>query len=267
MSESIDYVNIYKDYLKEINLFKKQLKIVDLMKKKAEKKQNFASKEEVFLLEKQELNEEDIFNCNKNKIYVLSNGDKYIGKIENNELHGRSYYIMYDNEDIIMEYKGDFKNNLRDGIGQCTFDNGNIYTGEFHEDLMNGLGEMIYSNEDKYIGQWKNNKKHGVGVFTWADGSRYNGEFVGGKMEGYGLCFDCHGNLIYEGEWKNNLIHGKGTYIWNEGKKYVGEFMHGKKHGVGTFYLDGELIYDGTWKFDKPSVFGRSLDELFSVKL
>ena len=22
------------------------------------------------------------------------------------------------------------------------------------------------------------------------------------------------------------------------------------------FYLNGELIYEGTWKFDKPSVFG-----------
>ena len=43
--------------------------------------------------------------------------------------------------------------------------------------------------------------------------------------------------------------------------------MHGKKHGNGTFYLNGELIYEGTWKFDKPSVFGRSLDELFCVKL
>ena len=39
--------------------------------------------------------------------------------------------------------------------------------------------------------------------------------------------------------------------------------MHGKKHGKGSFYLNGELIYEGSWKFDKPSVFGRSLEEFF----
>ncbi|MEG1409906.1 MAG: hypothetical protein RSD36_08685 [Terrisporobacter sp.] len=267
MRTTQEFVNIYNEYLREINTLKKQIKSIESMKRKAEKKQNFATKEEVAFLEKEELSEEDIYSCNKNKIYIFSNGDKYIGKIENNELHGNSYYVMYDDEEIIMEYIGEFKNNIREGTGQCLFDNGNKYLGYFEEDLFNGIGEMKYANKDEYIGQWQNNKKHGRGVFTWADGSRYNGEYAQGKMEGFGMCFDHTGNLIYQGEWKNNLIHGQGTYIWNEGKKYIGDFLHGKKHGEGTFYLNGELIYDGTWKFDKPSVFGRTLEELFYVKL
>ena len=45
------------------------------------------------------------------------------------------------------------------------------------------------------------------------------------------------------------------------------EEIYGKKHGKGSFYLNGELIYEGSWKFDKPSVFGRSLEEFFCVKL
>lgn len=267
MSTTIDYVNIYKDFLKEINFMKKQIKTVDSIKRKTERKQNFASEEEVKLLEKEELNDEDKYSCDKNKIYIFSNGDKYIGKILNNELDGKGYYLMIEDNEVIMEYFGEFKNNLREGIGQCEFDNKNIYIGQFKDDFIEGIGEMKYHNGDEYIGQWENNKKHGLGVFTWSDGSRYNGEFLNGKMEGYGLCYDSNGNLIYEGEWKNNLIHGKGTYIWNEGKKYSGDFVHGKKHGKGTFYLNGELIYDGTWKFDKPSVFGRTLEELFSIKL
>ena len=28
-----------------------------------------------------------------------------------------------------------------------------------------------------------------------------------------------------------------------------------------------ELVYEGTWKFDKPCIFDRSLDEIFSIKL
>ena len=94
----------------------------------------------------------------------------------------------------------------------------------------------------------------------------YIGEFKNNKMDGYGVCYDCHGNVIYEGEWKNNLVHGKGIYIWEEGKRYEGEFLHGKKHGDGTFYLNNELVYEGTWKFDKPCIFDRSLDEIFSIK-
>ena len=110
-------------------------------------------------------------------------------------------------------------------------------------------------------------KKHGKGIYIWRDNSMYIGEFKNNKMDGYGVCYDCHGNIIYEGEWKNNLVHGKGTYIWEEGKRYEGEFLHGKKHGDGTFYLNNELVYEGTWKFDKPCIFDRSLDEIFAIKL
>ena len=116
------------------------------------------------------------------------------------------------------------------------------------------------------MGNWLDGKKHGKGIYIWKDNSMYIGEFKNNKMDGYGVCYDNHGNIIYEGEWKNNLVHGKGIYIWEEGKRYEGEFLHGKKHGDGVFYLNNELIYEGTWKFDKPSIFGRSLEELFCVK-
>ena len=86
------------------------------------------------------------------------------------------------------------------------------------------------------------------------------------KMDGYGVCYDCHGKIIYKGEWKSNFVHGKGIYIWEEGKRYEGEFLNGKKHGYGTFYLNNELVYEGTWKFDKPCIFDRSLDEIFKIK-
>ena len=267
MTITKDFANIYKEYLRVTNDYKKHIKQIENMKRKVEKKQAIATEEEVNLIEKEELTEDDELTCNKDKIYFFSNGDKYIGKIEKNDLHGKGYYIMYDDGEMIMEYTGDFVNNLRDGVGQCRLRNGNLYIGEFKEDIISGTGQMNYKNGDEYIGQWENNKKHGIGMFTWNDKVRYNGEFKGGKMDGEGQCFDEHGNLIYQGEWKNNLIHGEGTYIWNEGKRYEGEFMYGKKHGKGKFYLNGELIYDGTWKFDKPSVLGRSLDELFSIKL
>ena len=109
-------------------------------------------------------------------------------------------------------------------------------------------------------------KKNGKGIFKWNDGCMYYGEYKDNKMDGFGSCYNSSGVLIYEGQWKSNQIHGTGTYIWSDSKKYVGEFRNGKKHGYGSFYLDGELVYEGTWKFDKPSIFGRSLEEIFTVK-
>ncbi len=159
MSISKDFVNIYKSYLREVNHYKKTIKHVENMKRKIEKKQVMATEEEIKLLEKEELNEEDEFSCTKDKIYYFSNGDKYIGKVERNELHGNGYYIMYDNGNVILEYTGEFVNNLREGIGECKFANGNIYIGNFKDDLMNGIGQMIYSNGDEYIGQWEMVKK------------------------------------------------------------------------------------------------------------
>lgn len=80
MSTSRNFVNIYKEYLREINSCQKTIRTVEGMKRKIEKKQVIATEEEMHLVEKEELNENDDFTCNKDKIYYFSNGDKYIGK-------------------------------------------------------------------------------------------------------------------------------------------------------------------------------------------
>ncbi len=72
MSISKDFVNIYKSYLREVNHYKKTIKHVENMKRKIEKKQVMATEEEIKLLEKEELNEEDEFSCTKDKIYYFS---------------------------------------------------------------------------------------------------------------------------------------------------------------------------------------------------
>ena len=123
---------------------------------------------------------------------------------------------------------------------------------------------MVYNSKDEYMGNWEDGKRNGKGIYKWRDECMYIGEFKNNKMEGNGACYDANGRLIYEGGWKNNLAHGIGIYIWEEGKTYKGEFVHGKRHGQGTFYLNHELVYEGTWKFDKPSIFNRTLDEIFS---
>lgn len=202
---------------------------------------------------------------NSGRVFTFYNGDTYVGKMIDGKMEGKGSYI-FSNEDgeTNASYIGNFKNDLKDGGGRCNLPNGCVYTGEWKEDVMYGIGKMNYNSGDEYIGNWKNGKKEGHGVYTWKGSGMYIGEFKNGNMDGIGTCYNNDGIIIYEGEWKNNLAHGKGMYIWEDNKKYIGEFRHGKKHGHGTFYINNEIYYQGSWKFDKPSIFNKSLDEILS---
>ncbi|RDY29453.1 hypothetical protein CHL78_001760 [Romboutsia weinsteinii] len=266
-----EHDQVYKEYLNFINETIKDVKSIRRTKKFILKKEDVATEKEISQIEgdssvAEEIEESEIKQKRaSSKIYNFSNGDVYIGKMVDGNMDGTGIYT-FSTEEGTMEYVGDFKDDMKHGKGIFTFSNGNSYAGGFENDLMNGIGKMIYSSKDEYIGNWKDGQKNGVGIYIWEEGSVYVGEFRNSKMEGYGTCYNKEGKIIYEGEWKNNLVHGKGTYTWQEGKIYTGDFLHGKKHGTGTFYLNNELVYDGTWKFDKPSICNRSLDELFSSK-
>lgn len=203
------------------------------------------------------------------QIYRFSNGDMYIGRLLDGKMIGIGSYIFSPDEEleegsINTEYIGNFSNGVRDGKGSFTFSNGNEYIGNFKENKSSGIGRMKYNNGDEYIGNWEDGKKEGLGIYTWENGYIYIGDFKDSKMDGNGSCFNSKGELVYDGEWKLGLIHGKGRYIWNKNKYYEGEFEQGQKHGEGIFYLYNEPVYNGTWKFDKPSIFDKSFDEVFS---
>lgn len=270
MNLSNEHMDTYKEYLKHIHDVNKLVKSVANMKRHSIKKELFANEEEIFELEgKKELEEENKTKKVKNKIYKFSNGDLYIGEVEGRNMHGKGCYEFFHvkGEENYTTYSGEFKEGKKCGCGEFNFENGNVYTGSFDEDTMNGIGQIIYNSTDVYIGNWENGKKNDFGIYIWSDNYVYAGDFKDGKMDGQGICYNDLGEIIYNGEWKNNLIDGVGVYNWGNGKRYEGEFFQGKKHGKGMFYLNDELVYDGTWKFDKPSIFDKSLDEIFSLRL
>lgn len=203
------------------------------------------------------------------RVYNLSNGDKFVGNLKEGKMHGLGSYIFADSDtnDIKSkntEYIGNFNLGIRDGQGIFKFANGNEYTGYFKNNMSNGIGIMKYKNQDEYIGNWIDGKKEGLGIYTWKDGFMYVGNFLNSKMDGVGSCFNMKGETVYQGEWKSGQIHGHGKYIWYKGKFYEGDFKLGQKHGYGIFYLDNIPIYTGTWKFDKPSIFNKTFDEIFT---
>ncbi len=258
--------DLIETYKKTIHSIEKEVKRINFLnifisKKSSHEEEVSINNENCPKTDKQEI---ELDKKKSGRIHTFNNGDTYIGKIVDGKMGGRGTYIFLNEDGTKLEYIGNFKNDMKEGPGKCELPNGCIYTGEWKHDLMDGIGKMTYASNDDYLGNWKNGKKEGHGVYTWKDKGMYIGEFKNGKMDGIGTCYDNDGLIMYEGEFKNNLPHGQGSYTWPDNKKYVGEFRHGKKHGHGTFYINGEICYQGNWKFDKPSIFNKSLDEIIS---
>ena len=75
------------------------------------------------------------------------------------------------------DYVGDLNNELPDGKGTMTYEDGSKYDGEWKEGKRYGKGTLIYEDGSKYEGEWKNGKKNGQGSIFYHDGSKLEGEF------------------------------------------------------------------------------------------
>ena len=104
-------------------------------------------------------------------------------------------------------------NDLREGFGTYSYNNGDKYFGYWHENKKHGTGTFFFKDGNLYVGQWRNNEKDGLGTFYYKTGDKYIGEFKAGKK------------------------NGKGYFISNDGNKYVGFFEENKKNGPGLIYL------------------------------
>lgn len=58
----------------------------------------------------------------------------------------------------MIKYEGTFEDNLKNGIGYCHFNNGDIFLGEFRNDNANGYGVYYKKSGEKICGIWKQNK-------------------------------------------------------------------------------------------------------------
>jgi len=174
-------------------------------------------------------------------------------------------------------YVGQWRNDLREGRGVCSWADGAVYEGEWKRDKKDGKGRMRFSDGVLFVGEWKNNAKHGHGVMTDSDGNviqsgrwendlivcggheintldyKYVGDVVNGKREGKGNCTWIRGSVtgqVYEGDWKSDKMEGRGTYWYANGNIYEGGYKGDKKEGVGMFYWSDGLAYEGEWKGD-----------------
>ena len=112
--------------------------------------------------------------------------------------------ITYSNG---VNYKGELKDGIPNGLGFLSLPDGGKYVGEFKEGIINGQGTVTLSDGRKYSGEFKDGKKHGQGIYTYPTGEKYVGEFNEGKnmVKEHGL------SRMEESLWENTRMIKCGT--------------------------------------------------------
>ena len=94
---------------------------------------------------------------------------------------------------------------MKQGKGEMTFPNGDIYTGDWVGGRRTGVGLYLYQRSgNRYKGDYVDGAKQGRGTFWWTTGvhagDRYTGEFYAGKRQGLGTYTFANGD-VYVGTW------------------------------------------------------------------
>ncbi len=202
---------------------------------------------------KLEDNDEITIESNIYKVMKYDSGTNVWGQWINDSFNGISLHI-YNNGNL---YIGESKGGLKDGKGLIMYNDSkdeqfhSIHFGNWKNNLRAGLGTCIWASGkwvgDKYVGSWNGKKRTGSGTYFWADGAKYVGNFINDKMNGEGT-YNWKNGETYEGDWVNGMRTGGGTYTYLNGETYEGDWVNGMRTGGGTYtYLNGET-YRGQWK-------------------
>ena len=201
----------------------------------------------------------NIKDSSYNYIGSFIDGKKY-GKGEIYQISPLLSYSFSDllntfNNEIILEYP---ENEIKE------------YKGNFKDDKKEGLGTCIYINGNKYVGNWKNDSFDGYGQYYIEDSIYYEGGFAKGKREGEGVEFYIEGPkkgmIKYQGTFHENLYNGYGEFYYRDGESYKGFWNNGVKHGQGSFLKEnGEVMTEGEFKNGNAPFSTSTVRNIFSL--
>jgi hypothetical protein len=137
------------------------------------------------------------------KFFFATKGDFLLGKY-----NGYGVYTTKEKE----VYKGQFRDNVREGKGFIAHSNGDTYDGEWKKNLKTGFGKYYYKSIDaQYEGEFVESKKNGKGFFVYKKtGDSYEGGFKDDKTSGKGILRfgGIVGGAYKNGDWLNGLLNG-----------------------------------------------------------
>ena len=127
--------------------------------------------------------------CYEIGLYYFNNGDIYFGSTLDDVYEG---FGLYYNECEKSCYVGDWKGNLRNGMGVARYNDGKYYVGEWEENMKNGIG-VIESDDggERYRGEWNMNKPNGYGIYI-------------------------NGDTVMRGLWKDGILRKREEFIRSE---------------------------------------------------
>lgn len=145
----------------------------------------------------------------------ISNGNYYEGEWKNNHIHGKGKYHWKLSNTDNMEYKGEFQFSKMHGQGIYTWNEVKsgvnkvkIYCGDYKNNLKDGIGCYKYSNGSKFVGDWNNGYQHGYGyLFKYSKKSNESENFSKFENSNISLTKTNDSNIY-------NIIYG----LWSIGK-------------------------------------------------
>ena len=189
------------------------------------------------------------FKETKDKLQILhgqgefiSPAFRYKGEFRENKKQGKGTYI-WANGNL---YEGDFVDDEPSGRGKFVFVGGDQYEGEYSKGAFNGKGIFVAKNGDRTDAAFVDGKANGQSIYVFANGDRYEGEMAGGKMSGKGI-FITKGGDRWEASFANDRAHGKGVYYFSNGDRYEGDFTNGAMTGKGSYFYSTGYKSEGSY--------------------
>ncbi len=139
-----------------------------------------------------------------------------------------------------------------------------LYFGKLVGGLRQGHGRtQMHSGATAYDGEYEDDKRHGFGVYYYKSGKLcYAGHWKANRRDGSGVAFSPRDGSVFVGRWKNNTPTGAGSAFDAEGNLlYTGEWQNGKRHGHGTEFKDGNIVFSGEFRNDRPYSGYQKLEE------
>ena len=144
-------------------------------------------------------------------ITIKEDSSYYLGEYVDNKMEGLGLMNLSNGN----TYVGEWKNDARNGVGQAYWVDeddlgGDSCKGEFSNNLINGVAYYSFPDGTYNKGYYKNGRMHGLGMRVWKnnewDGDYYIGNWRNGIMYGLGKYFDKSTNVIKEGIFNNHLF-------------------------------------------------------------
>uniref|UniRef100_A0A669CCL0 Alsin Rho guanine nucleotide exchange factor ALS2 n=1 Tax=Oreochromis niloticus TaxID=8128 RepID=A0A669CCL0_ORENI len=177
-----------------------------------------------------------------------------------------SYTFTADERFKDAQYTGSWLAGRVHGRGTMKWPDGRLYKGNFKNGLEDGYGECVIPNKllnktDTYQGQWREGKIHGFGKYKYASGEVYEGCFCDGQRHGYGMLSSGklarNSSSVFIGQWVHDKRTGYGVYDdITRGEKYMGMWLDDQRHGSAVIITQHGVYFEGAFRENKMSGLG-----------